>query len=258
MKKIICISGLILSLILSVKAEDKVMLLFGKADNSKSDTIILSNHYGKYVTTTSQDGRYRFELKIKDPDFLNFDIQNNHATLFLLAGDTLEMNFDNTNFEKTLVFHGQPATINSELISVSRGKLAPAFSLMDINGKTINLNDFKGKYIYIDVWNSACGPCFKEFPFMEALVEKYKNKNIVFLGISLDKNEKTWSSTINKRKLKGIQLFGSGWDSEFTRKYFIKFNPRFILIDTNQRILFLSAPRPSGNIDHILSQLKGI
>ena len=93
---------------------------------------------------------------------------------------------------------------------------------------------------------------------METLVDKYKNKNLVFLGISLDKNEKTWVNTVNKRKLKGVQLFGNGWDTEFVKKYFIEFNPRFILIDTNQKILYLSAPRPSDNLDEILSKLAGI
>lgn len=258
MKKIICILCFFLLILLSIGAQDKVLLLYGKVKNGSSDTIVLSNHYGRYITTTDQYGRYRFELKIKDPDFLNFNIKNNHATLFLLAGDTLEMSFDNNNFEKTISFHGQPSEFNLELLSASRGKLAPGFSFKDINGKTINLKDFKGKYVYIDVWNSACGPCFKEFPVMEALVEKYKSKNIAFLGISLDKNEKTWSNTVNNRKIKGVQLFGNGWDSEFTSRYFIKFNPRFILIDPDQRIMYLSAPRPSGNIDDIFKKLKGI
>jgi len=242
----------------TVKAEGKIFLLFGKVENSSDDTIILSNHYGRYTAITDQNGKYRFELNIKDPDFLNFNIKNNNATLFLLVGDTLEMNFDNNNFEKTVSFHGLRAKINSELLSVSMGKSAPGFSFKDINGKLINLNDFRGKYIYIDVWNSSCGPCFKEFPFLEALIEKYKDKDIVFIGISLDNKEKTWLSTIQRKKLKGIQLFGNGWNSEFTRKYFVKFNPRFILIDKNQNILYLSAPRPSGNIDEILSKYEGL
>jgi thiol-disulfide isomerase/thioredoxin len=257
MNKIILLTFLYLFCLSSLSAQDKITILYGKAENSKADTLTLSNHYGKYVTMTDQYGKYRFELKIKDPDFLNFDIKPNHATLFLLPGDTLEMNFDNNNFEKTLFFNGQKARINSNLLLVSRGKLAPGFSFKDFKGSTVTLNDFKGKYIYIDVWNSACGPCFKEFPFMAKLVEKYKNNNIVFIGIPLDSNEHTWKNTIIKRNLKGIQLFGNGWNSEFADKYFIKFNPRFILIDKNQRILYLSAPRPSGDIDIVFSQLDG-
>jgi thiol-disulfide isomerase/thioredoxin len=258
MNRMLSILSLMLLFNFTIKAEEKILLLFGRAENSICDTIILSNHYGRYIAITDQNGKFRFELKIKDPDFLNFNIKNNNATLFLLTGDTLEMNFDNNNFKKTVSFHGLRAKINSELLSVSRGRSAPDFSFKDLNGQQINLHDFNGKYIYIDVWNSSCGPCFKEFPFLEALIENYKDRNIVFLGISLDNKEKTWLRTIERKKLKGIQLFGNGWNSEFTQKYFVKFNPRFILIDKNQSILYLSAPRPSGNIDEILNKLAGL
>ena len=45
-------------------------LLFGKIENSKGDVIFLGNHYGKYSTLTNKEGYYRFDLYIKDPDFL--------------------------------------------------------------------------------------------------------------------------------------------------------------------------------------------
>jgi thiol-disulfide isomerase/thioredoxin len=168
------------------------------------------------------------------------------------------LNFDIHDFEKTLSFKGQRAKINSELLSCSMGKLAPNFSFGDINGHVVNLSDFKGKYVYIDIWSSNCGPCFKEFPYMETLMEKYKGKDIAFVGISLDTKKEKWLRTIEKRKLKGIQLFGNGWNTDFTKSYFVEFNPRFILIDKNQKILFLSSPRPSENIDEILRKLVGI
>ena len=38
------------------------------------------------------------------------------------------------------------------------GKLPPDFEAKDINGKTYSLKDFKGKYLYIDMWATWCGP----------------------------------------------------------------------------------------------------
>jgi peroxiredoxin len=254
MKKLLFIP-LIFLLHLILVAQDKSLVLYGKIQNSKGDSIILSNHYGKYVAISNKNGVYRFTEIIKDPDFLNFSIGNNQLTLLMFSGDTLELNFDLNDFANTLSFTGKVAELNKNLSLISSGKLAPDFSLKDSKGKIIKLSDFKGKYVYIDVWNTSCSPCRKEFPVMEGLIEKYKNNNIAFIGISLDKSEETWLKFIEKKKLKGIQLYGEGWDSKFVKNYFIKFNPRFILIDDNQKIVYLSAPRPSGNIDNILSKL---
>jgi len=93
---------------------------------------------------------------------------------------------------------------------------------------------------------------------MEELVEKYAGRNIVFLGISFDTKDSKWRKTMEKKNLKGIQLFANGWDSEFVKQYHIWFNPRFILVDKDQHIVYLSALRPSGEIESILNRLPGL
>lgn len=77
---------------------------------------------------------------------------------------------------------------------------------------------------------------------MEELINKYSQKNIVFIGVSLDKFETIWKNTIERKSLKGIQLFGNGWKSDFVKNYAVIFNPRFILIDKDKKIVYLSAP----------------
>ncbi len=258
MRKLLLLTSLLLLNQIIIEAQDKLLVLYGKIQNSWGDTITLSNYYGTYIAVSNKDGEYCFKELIKDPDFLNFSIGSNQLTLFLFSGDTLEMDFDLKNFSNSVIFKGNEAELNKKLLSISLGKPAPNFSLKDVNGKAVNLTDFKGKYVYIDVWSSDCKPCRKEFPFLEALEEKYKDKNIVFIGVSFDRYEETWRKTVVRKGLKGVQLFGNGWKSDFARDYYIEFNPRFILIDTKQRILYLSAPRPSGNIDSVLKNLEGI
>jgi thiol-disulfide isomerase/thioredoxin len=80
-------------------------------------------------------------------------------------------------FFKTMLVLGQPA---------------PYFKTVDLDGQTIELNRFKGKYLLIDFWGSWCGPCRKENPILEMVYEKYKDKpfktasGIEFLSIALD------------------------------------------------------------------------
>jgi thioredoxin-related protein len=58
--------------------------------------------------------------------------------------------------------------------------------------------------------------------------------------------------------MKGIQLFGEGWNCQFVKDYAVESNPRFILIDKNQSILDVCAPSPSENINDVLKNLEGI
>lgn len=63
-------------------------------------------------------------------------------------------------------------------------KPAPLFTLTDVNGKKVSLEQFKGKVVILDFWATWCGPCKKSFPAMQMAQNKYKNDpNVRFLFI---------------------------------------------------------------------------
>jgi thiol-disulfide isomerase/thioredoxin len=132
---------------------------------------------------------------------------------------------------------------------LAKGKLSPKFVNYENNaGGTTSLDDFKGKYVYIDVWATWCGPCKAEIPFLKAVEKKYHDKNIVFVSISADKTKAhdTWKKMIQEKNLSGIQLISDAdFNSGFMKDYKINAIPRFILIDPNGNIVSPNAPRPS-------------
>ena len=68
---------------ISLKAQENNFLLYGKIENSQNDTLILSNHYGKYISVSDEAGQFRFDLRIESPDFfLNFQIDDIQSTLY--------------------------------------------------------------------------------------------------------------------------------------------------------------------------------
>lgn len=76
---------------------------------------------------------------------------------------------------------------------------APDFLLNDINGGTVSLNQHKGKVVLLDFWATWCPPCRVSIPELVELNNKYKNKGLVILGISVDDPRK-----VNDRFLKAF------------------------------------------------------
>ncbi len=138
---------------------------------------------------------------------------------------------------------------------MGKGKPSPKFeNYANSKGGAISLDDFKGKYVYIDVWATWCGPCIQQIPYLKKLEEEYHDKNIEFVSISTDESrrsggsweaaEKKWRDFVKKRELSGVQLW-SGQDYSFQQAYQINSIPRFILIDPQGNIVDANAPRPS-------------
>jgi thiol-disulfide isomerase/thioredoxin len=131
------------------------------------------------------------------------------------------------------------------------GKSAYNFSLPDSTGRMISMKDFKGKVVFIDVWATWCGPCKAQFPFLKEIEEEYKNnKDIVFLGISLDKvkDRQKWIRTIQKENLHGVQLLDD-IGTAFGRPYQITAIPRFLLIGKDGKWIEVRCPLPEAKED---------
>jgi thiol-disulfide isomerase/thioredoxin len=133
------------------------------------------------------------------------------------------------------------------LTTLGKGKPSPKFTNYEnFKGGKTSLDDFKGKYVYIDVWATWCRPCLGQIPALKELEKEYHGKNIEFVSISSDKPEKhqAWINMIKSKDMGGTQLF-AGKDLDFMRAYQINSIPRFIFIGKNGEILNANAPRPS-------------
>ncbi len=126
---------------------------------------------------------------------------------------------------------------------------SPTFNYENHKGGTTKLEDLRGKYVYIDVWATWCGPCIAEIPHLKRVEQQFHGKNIEFVGISIDtkKDYEKWKKFVVTKELAGIQLFADNdWNSDFVKAYGINGIPRFILIDPKGNIVDANAERPSS------------
>lgn len=138
------------------------------------------------------------------------------------------------------------------------GRLSPDFSARDVDGKAYSLKDFNGKYLFIDMWATWCGPCRQELPYLKALEEKFQGRNITFLGLSTDKDAAAWEEMVRAGKLSGTQLL-LGTGSQFQQDYNVDNIPRFILLDKQGQIVNANMLHPSDEgIEQLLEKLDGI
>ena len=140
-----------------------------------------------------------------------------------------------------------------KLSIIKKGMKSPEFiNYENYKGGTTSLSDLKGKYVYIDVWATWCGPCIAEIPSLKKVEALYHNKNIEFVSISIDVKDRPvynydkWRQMIEEKSLGGVQLFAdNAWNSQFTKAFVINSIPRFLLIDPDGNIVSGDAPRPS-------------
>ncbi len=88
----------------------------------------------------------------------------------------------------TLPAHGEEGNLFSKIRiqSAREKKKVPYCCLEALNGEKVQLADLKDKIIFLNFWASWCGPCKEEMPSIETLYQRYKERDFVFLTISVD------------------------------------------------------------------------
>lgn len=128
---------------------------------------------------------------------------------------------------------------------VRKGKPSPDFRAFDKDGTPYTLENFKGRYLYIDLWATWCIPCRREIPFLRKLEQEYEGRNIAFVSLSIDERSAEWKDFLEKQTMTGTQLY-LGSSSSFAKLYKVNGIPRFILLDPDGNIVDENALRPSS------------
>ena len=146
-------------------------------------------------------------------------------------------------FVSAIAYAAEPTTIRAELQPPSKRQAAPAFSLPDASGKLVQLSDYRGRVVLLDLWATECGGCKVEIPWFMEISAKDKTKGLDVVGVSIDilyedlkGPAEAWARVtpfVQSHKVNYTILMG---DDPLTRSYNITALPATYLIDRKGRI----------------------
>ena len=134
---------------------------------------------------------------------------------------------------------------------------APAFSLVDLAGKPITNESVRGRVTLLDFWATWCAPCRKSMPELQALHEKYADRGLSVVGISIDEGgEPKVKKFVESKKFTYPIAVDSekspAWDA-----FRVKAVPAAFLLDRDGRVVaqWTGAPADASELERKLEEL---
>lgn len=106
--------------------------------------------------------------------------------------------------------------------------------LKDLDGNVHRLSDFKGKVVVVDFWATWCAPCRVAIPEIIDLYEKYHDKGLVVIGISVDRDINALRNFVKDQEMPYLILLA---DQTIVKKYSIRAIPTLYIIDKNGSVV---------------------
>ncbi|MBL1408156.1 TlpA disulfide reductase family protein [Sphingobacterium faecale] len=175
-----------------------------------------------------------------------------------------KLNNNKANFDNYLT--GIEAKAKEAMVSKYKSEMikkeAPQFTLVNRDGKTVSLSDYKGKVVVLDFWATWCGPCVMSFPGMQAAVNKYKgDQEVEFLFIDTWQREENYKELVGEFMTKNNYSFHVLFDEmkdntkATTTAYGVKGIPHKVVIDKEGFIRFESSGG-SADVDKVVNEME--
>lgn len=119
------------------------------------------------------------------------------------------------------------------------GTTVPEFTLNDIEGKPVNINDFKGRKVVLLFWASWCPDCRAEVPQIKAIQAAADPSKVAFVSVSFDRTFDALKTYVAENYLGGVQLFDPAGkkESAIGAAYHVKWIPSLYLLDEDGKII---------------------
>ena len=119
------------------------------------------------------------------------------------------------------------------------GSEAPDFKLKTMEGKTLSLSQYRGKYCVLDFWASWCGDCRRDMPEMKRIYDQFSKQGVQFVGISFDTRKEAWQNAVEKYGISYPQVseVKNMREASITKTYGIHWIPSYVLVGPDGKVI---------------------
>ena len=122
-------------------------------------------------------------------------------------------------------------------------------------GQCMEFSDAPREEVWVvNFWATWCRPCMRKMVLIKKIQKELEQQDIVFIHVSLDRNESLWRNTLSEKAFGGIQVLAVGeLNSEIAKAYEVKVLPQFFIIDKKGE--FVKNPKTSA-VEDLKSKLE--
>lgn len=103
---------------------------------------------------------------------------------------------DEVSKEENIVSPPEETSVEDSVPEIASGKLAPNFTLKNLKGEEVSLEDYRGKLVLVNFWATWCKYCDMEMPNLQRLDEE--NEDLVVLAVNVQEDKETVEAYIEK------------------------------------------------------------
>lgn len=150
-------------------------------------------------------------------------------------------------------FRGASQSMNK---TIQKGEMVRPFKAQLLDGTDIDMEQLKGKFVFLDFWASWCGPCRSEIPYVKKLFEQHgSNEKFALVGISLDRSEAPMKNYLTQNGMKWSNIY-DGPGGKVAALYGVTSIPFTVLINPEGKVIATRLRGPAM-LKEIEGQLNG-
>ncbi|POY37374.1 hypothetical protein C3K47_06320 [Solitalea longa] len=170
-------------------------------------------------------------------ELINYSASNGDLTLNKEIKEALPLIKEPKNIARLNTIKIKLAMNLNNYKSAPAGTDMNTYSFHDLTGKQVSISDYKGKIIFIDIWNTGCRPCIAEMPFLRKMEQDMQGEDVVFLSISCDYTTEVWKKFLENRNQTDEHQLIMGKKNPFFEKIGRSGIPRFVVLDKEGKMV---------------------